>query len=152
MFAELFSTNVVQGLLCKATLNLFTQSNLKINVESLFNACMNDMWADNGDELSRIYTGTGALKSGFTRTGKRTIIGLMDDAKKTAARFYMNNFQDKSKQEVIDTLLGKLANQSEIRLHNPIREAVLQALNSRYACRQRVWLLYCIICFVFSFY
>ena len=126
-------TNVVEGLLCKATLQTFSSAVLKLSAEQLFSACLNDMWADNGDELSRIYTGTGALKSGFTRTGKRTIAGFMDDAKKSAARFYMNNFQDKYKQEVIDTLLGKLANQTEIRLHNPIREAVLSALKSRYS-------------------
>ena len=27
------------------------------------------MWADHGDDISRQYAGTGALKSGFTRTG-----------------------------------------------------------------------------------
>lgn len=99
----------------------------------MFNTFLNDMWADNGDQLSRIYTGTGALKSGFTRTGKRTIAGFMDDAKKSATRFYVNTFQDKNKQEVIDTLLGKLSNQAVIRLHNPIREAVMKELRDRQA-------------------
>ena len=28
------------------------------------------VWADHGDDISRQYAGTGALKSGFTRTGK----------------------------------------------------------------------------------
>ena len=28
------------------------------------------MWANHGDEISRQYAGTGALKSGFTRTGE----------------------------------------------------------------------------------
>lgn len=27
------------------------------------------IWADHGDDISRQYAGTGALKSGFTRTG-----------------------------------------------------------------------------------
>ena len=27
------------------------------------------IWADHGDDVSRQYAGTGALKSGFTRTG-----------------------------------------------------------------------------------
>ena len=125
-------TNVVQGLICKSSLNAFTQSTMNVAAESMFSVYLNDMWADNGDELSRIYTGTGALKSGFTRTGKRTLLGLMDDAKKSAARFYMNNFQDKSKQETIDQILGKSA-QPEIRLHNPIREAVFHVLNTRFA-------------------
>lgn len=117
--------------MCKNTLQPFIATALKTSAENLFSICFSDIWADNGDEISRIYTGTGALKSGFTRTGKRTIAGLMDDAKKSATRFYMNNFQDKSKQEVIDLLLGNLANQNVIRLHNPIREAVTKELNTR---------------------
>ena len=28
------------------------------------------VWADHGDDISRQYAGTGALKSGFTRTGR----------------------------------------------------------------------------------
>lgn len=27
------------------------------------------LWADHGDDIARQYAGTGALKSGFTRTG-----------------------------------------------------------------------------------
>ena len=33
------------------------------------------LWADQGDSLSLAYSGTGALKSDFVRTGKRTIEG-----------------------------------------------------------------------------
>jgi hypothetical protein len=51
------------------------------------------LWADHGDDISRQYAGTGALKSGFTRTGKRTIGGLIDDGIKSMARYYLNNFQ-----------------------------------------------------------
>jgi hypothetical protein len=29
------------------------------------------LWADHGDDIARQYAGTGALKSGFTRTGCR---------------------------------------------------------------------------------
>lgn len=126
-------TNVVEGLLCKDTLNSFLVNFMRSSADILFNMCLNEQWADNGDELSRIYTGTGALKSGFTRSGKRTLAGLMDDAKKSATRFYQNNFQDKYKQEVIDLLLGKLGDRSEIRLFNPIREAVMQSLQSRFS-------------------
>lgn len=35
----------------------------------------------------------GALKSGFTRTGKRTLGGLVDDGVKSIGRYYLNNFQ-----------------------------------------------------------
>ena len=41
----------------------------------------------------RQYAGTGALKSGFTRTGKRTLGGLIDDGVKSITRYYLNNFK-----------------------------------------------------------
>ncbi len=30
-------------------------------------------WADNADRMSMLYSGTGALKTDYTRTGKRTV-------------------------------------------------------------------------------
>jgi len=74
----------------------------------LFASCLNQMWANNGDALSILYAGTGALKSGFTRTGKRTVAGMLDDAMKTVNRMYVNTFLDDSRQYVIDALVGKL--------------------------------------------
>lgn len=44
------------------------------------------LWADHGDEVSRQYAGTGAMKSAFTRTGKRDIWGLLDDGAKSLTR------------------------------------------------------------------
>eukprot|EP01135_Chromosphaera_perkinsii_P007233 Nk52_evm41s745 gene=Nk52_evmTU41s745 len=72
---------------------------------SKVNDMMRDLWADNGDNLSKIYAGTGAMKSSFTRTGKRTIKGYLDDAKKSAQRTYQNNFKDNVKQDAIDIFL-----------------------------------------------
>lgn len=43
--------------------------------------------------VCRQYAGTGALKSGFTRTGKRTVAGLIDDGIKSMTRYYLNNFK-----------------------------------------------------------
>ncbi len=34
------------------------------------------MWADSGDNISKQYAGTGALKNDYTRTGKRDARGL----------------------------------------------------------------------------
>lgn len=82
-----------------------------------------ELWAENGDALSRIYAGTGALNTSFTRTGKRTLAGrppwlitlerhgmisskgVLSDATKSVSRAYINNFQDKSKQVAIDMFL-----------------------------------------------
>ena len=36
-----------------------------------------NVWANNADALSVLYSGTGALKTDFTRTGKRTTAGML---------------------------------------------------------------------------
>ena len=64
------------------------------------------MWANHGDEISRQYAGTGALKSGFTRTGKRTLGGKLDDGYKSLTRYYLNNFRDGRKQDALDLVTG----------------------------------------------
>ena len=64
------------------------------------------VWADHGDDISRQYAGTGALKSGFTRTGKRTTMGLLDDGVKSMTRYYLNTFQDGQKQDALDLASG----------------------------------------------
>jgi hypothetical protein len=51
--------------------------------------------------------GTGALKSGFTRTGKRTFGGILDDGYKSLARYYLNNFADGKKQDAVDLVTGE---------------------------------------------
>jgi hypothetical protein len=50
-------------------------------------AAFRGMWADHGDEVSNQYAGTGAMKSAFTRTGKRDIWGLLDDGAKSLTRW-----------------------------------------------------------------
>lgn len=42
---------------------------------------------------------SGALKTDFTRTGKRTMRGLIDDGTKSLHRYFINNFQDGYKQD-----------------------------------------------------
>lgn len=89
------------------------------------------LWADNGDALSRIYAGTGALKSSFTRTGKMSLAGAFADARKSATRLYINNFTDKARQNTIDLLLGRLVGQSPVYLYDPISEFVSTELGKR---------------------
>lgn len=57
------------------------------------------MWADNGDYLSKAYSGTGAMKSDFVRTGKRTLKGNIDDGILSLTRLYINNFCDGYNQD-----------------------------------------------------
>lgn len=64
------------------------------------------LWADNADAISRLYAGTPALKGDFTRMGKRTKRGALDDGMNSLQRYYLNNFLDADRQEGIDLLTG----------------------------------------------
>ncbi|XBW38689.1 hypothetical protein QEN19_004277 [Hanseniaspora menglaensis] len=88
----------------------------------------NTIWADNGDQISQIYTGTNALKSSFTRKGKMSLAGALSDATKSVSRMYINNFMDKGKQSNIDKLLGKLPDQLPVSIVDPQREFIKQKL------------------------
>ncbi|KAJ7449948.1 SacI homology domain-containing protein [Mycena latifolia] len=66
----------------------------------------NDVWANNGDAISRAYAGTSALKGDFTRTGKRDLGGMLNDGVNSLARMYTSTFSDWFCQAVIDFMLG----------------------------------------------
>jgi hypothetical protein len=67
----------------------------------------NTLWADNGDNISRQYAGTAALKGDFTRTRKRQITGALTDFGLTLTRYYNNIVNDYFTQALIDYLLGR---------------------------------------------
>ncbi|KIM68900.1 hypothetical protein SCLCIDRAFT_104475 [Scleroderma citrinum Foug A] len=90
-----------------------------------------ELWAENGDALSRIYAGTGALNTSYTRSGKRTLAGVLSDATKSVSRAYINNFQDKGKQVAIDMFLGNLSNQTQVNIFDPVHDTVRKALEER---------------------
>ena len=56
------------------------------------------VWANHGDTISSAYAGTGALKSDYTRTGKRTKEGALQDGYKSVMRYVKNNFFDGDRQ------------------------------------------------------
>lgn len=64
------------------------------------------LWADHADECSRQYAGSPALKSDFTRTGKRTPRGVLNDGYHAATRYIYNNFLDGGRQDAYDLILG----------------------------------------------
>jgi len=55
-----------------------------------------------------MYTGTPALKTDFTRTGKRSRKGALNDGKNSLHRYYINNFTDGYNHDCLDLALGKL--------------------------------------------
>lgn len=83
-------TNVVQSALAKIILEelvrklgmLTPENDLPDNIKLIFN----QLWANNGDAVSRQYAGTAAMKGDYTRTGERKFTGLMRDGVKSANR------------------------------------------------------------------
>jgi len=65
------------------------------------------IWADNADHISSLYAGTNALKGDYTRYGKRTTKGQIDDGLSSLTRYYKNNFQDAQRQLGIDFMIGE---------------------------------------------
>ena len=125
-------TNLVQTIISRMALEIFLKHK-RLTANPDFWARHSSMWADNGDALSRIYAGTGALKSSFTRHGKMSLAGALADARKSATRMYINNFADKGRQNTIDLLLGRLMGQMPVHLYDPINDYVVSELNKRSA-------------------
>ncbi|PSN49044.1 Phosphatidylinositide phosphatase SAC1 [Blattella germanica] len=105
-------TNVVQSMLARRSLtNIMHKLGIlrpdqKVEDEIYFESLFKNVWADNADVISTQYSGTGALKTDFTRTGKRTKWGLIRDGINSLTRYYKNNFADGFRQDSIDLFLG----------------------------------------------
>uniref|UniRef100_A0A0K2U5M9 phosphoinositide 5-phosphatase n=1 Tax=Lepeophtheirus salmonis TaxID=72036 RepID=A0A0K2U5M9_LEPSM len=76
----------------------------KTNIVSRFEEMFKQMWISNGNELSKMYAGTGALQGG----------SKFIDGARSAARTIQNNLLDSTKQEAIDVLLFGSSFNSEI--------------------------------------
>ncbi|KAK0047895.1 phosphatidylinositide phosphatase SAC1 [Biomphalaria pfeifferi] len=105
-------TNVVQSLIAKEILQEqlvklgILRSEKELQDQKVFDAVFKNVWADNADVISKEYAGTGALKTDFTRTGKRTLFGALMDGYNSVIRYVKNNFQDGSRQDAMDLFLG----------------------------------------------
>lgn len=120
-------TNVIQQVISLQTLIDFFNDR---NIHDLSNVKEQHriLWADHGDRISQIYTGTNALKSSFSRSGKMGFAGALSDATKSISRIYINNFVDKGKQQLTDTLLGKISSQRQVLIYDPITEYINEKL------------------------
>lgn len=76
-----------------------------------------------------MYTGTPALKTDFTRTGKRTRPGELNDAKNSLTRYYINNFTDGYNHDCLDLAQKKLTPGSSVMISRgaftPMKRAFL---------------------------
>ena len=106
-------TNVVQSEVAKLFLTQqMRQAGILAATEMLegatsFMKVYKNIWADHADAISLQYSGTGALKTDFTRTGKRTKAGALQDGVNSVVRYIKNNFTDGPRQDAFDLLLGR---------------------------------------------
>ncbi|KAH8835920.1 inositol phosphatidylinositol phosphatase [Flagelloscypha sp. PMI_526] len=105
-------TGVVQAALAKRVLNLqlvslgiLPEGSTIDNYEE-FSLQFREMWADHADLIAHAYAGSGALKSDYTRTNKRTRKGLLEDGIKSTVRYLKNNYFDGPRQDAFDLVLG----------------------------------------------
>lgn len=78
-------------------------------------SCFREGWTDNADVMSFLYTGTPALKTDFTRTGKRTYMGAINDGVNSVTRYYINNFTDGYYHDCLDISTLKLTATHKLR-------------------------------------
>jgi hypothetical protein len=106
-------TNVVQSMLARWTLDrmfadlgLLTRGARFADEDPAFEHMFRNLWADNADVVSKAYSGTGAMKTDLTRTGKRTKAGALQDGNVAVTRYCRNNFLDGPRQDAYDLFLG----------------------------------------------
>lgn len=78
-------------------------------------------WTHNADAVSILYSGTPAMKTDFTATGKRTTKGALNDGYFGVKRYFLGNFYDSRDQDMIDFSLGKIKpkkNKAEVIRHS----------------------------------
>ena len=90
-------SNVVQSAAGQKVLERqLTEEGSQINfLTSSATKFFNTLWADNGDQISRAYAGTSALKGDYTRTRQRNYRGAINDIGLSLSRFYNNLFNGK---------------------------------------------------------
>ena len=97
--------NINSTFFSESLLNQLDNANMK-NLHPFIQEFRN-IWADNGDILSKHYAGTGSTISNITRVGKGTFFGMFDHGMKSIERFYVGNFEDHIKQQCINLILGQ---------------------------------------------
>ncbi|KAK7430118.1 Phosphoinositide phosphatase sac1 [Neonectria magnoliae] len=106
-------TNVVQSMFARHMLDrifedlgFMARGSSFRDEDDAFENMFRNLWADNADVISNAYSGTGAMKTDVTRTGKRTKVGALQDARIGVTRYFRNNFLDGPRQDSFDLFLG----------------------------------------------
>jgi hypothetical protein len=95
-------TTVLQSMIAR---QMFERQLIEMGVnENDWDRQFRFIWADMADVISVQYGGTNALKTDFTRTGKRTKLGVYVDKVNSYRRYYVNTVIDGRKQDAYDAV------------------------------------------------
>ena len=83
-----------------------------------------ELWTNHANQLSILYSGTCAMKTDFTLTGKRTIKGALNDGVCGVKRYVINTFLDGYYQDCLDMVSGYLKPQEIKSTTTTLKKAV----------------------------
>jgi len=74
-----YRTNIIQTLISRTILQTYLRQKLNASQfeTELLLGHHGQLWIENGDSISQISAGTGALKSDITKSGKLTFAGML---------------------------------------------------------------------------
>jgi len=100
-------TNVVQSAIAQRMIRdqIRALGFIDLDEGAEFARRFNGLWADHADAMAYYYAGSAALKTDFTRTGRRTMSGVFRDGYSAALRYIINNAYDGLRQDAVDVLL-----------------------------------------------
>eukprot|EP00735_Rhodelphis_limneticus_P009063 TRINITY_DN2515_c0_g1::TRINITY_DN2515_c0_g1_i1::g.19455::m.19455 TRINITY_DN2515_c0_g1::TRINITY_DN2515_c0_g1_i1::g.19455 ORF type:complete len:657 (-),score=195.19,sp/Q6GM29/SAC1_XENLA/38.33/6e-111,Syja_N/PF02383.13/4.7e-78 TRINITY_DN2515_c0_g1_i1:46-2016(-) len=143
-------TNVVQSLFARQSVlhqcGAQGGSSILDSPYPAFERWFKSAWANHADLISTLYAGTGALKTDFTRTGKRTLMGALNDGQNSCVRYYLNNFRDGQRQDSVDLLLGLYT--PSVDAPSPLKQSVLQSIAQIFIIRLLLLLLLFLWCLI----
>jgi len=86
------------------------------------------LWAENGDDISRQYAGTGSTSTEVTVKGKTSIKGKISHKMTSLERFFKNNINSKDdvRQESIEYFTGQHQQAKSVTSHQVENEILEQ--------------------------
>lgn len=100
-------TNVVQSMIAMRALDAQAAKLGVVGVVGDSSDAFRRVWSEQADALSQAYTSASALKTDFTRTGKRSLAGRIGDSLTSVKRLMNRAFTDTEKQSMLDLFLAR---------------------------------------------
>jgi synaptojanin len=78
----------------------------KLKLGKSYREAVIDIWADLGNKISLIYSGTDSVATHLTKQEESSFFSVLKESFKSIGRYYQSNVNDAFKQNCIDFLLG----------------------------------------------